>query len=116
MFSLTLASIAHDKCENHVQHKQIRIVVSSLSFTRNIMKIKMIFLIFLFESCDVNISKLHKLYEHSKVKKTLTMSLENDFKKQTTSENETRLQIAAAQANLTCQLLCMLQKDQQSLW
>ena len=55
----------------------------------------------MFKSCDVNIGKLHKLYKHSIVKKTVTMSLDNDFKKQTTLENETIVQIVAAQANVT---------------
>ena len=35
------------------------------------------------------------------MKKTVTMSLYNYFKRQTKSENETRVQIAAAQVNLT---------------
>ena len=52
-------------------------------------------------SCDINIAQLHKLHKHSTVKKTVTMYLDNYFKRQTTSENETRVQTEAAQANLT---------------
>ena len=51
-------------------------------------------------SCDVNIGKLHKLHKDNTVKKTITMSLDNYFKRQTTSKNKNRVQIAAAQANL----------------
>ena len=52
-------------------------------------------------SIDVDIGTLHKLHKHSTVKKTVTISLDNYFKRQATSENKTRVQIEAAQANLT---------------
>ena len=35
------------------------------------------------------------------MKKTATMALDNYFKRQTISENETRVEIAATQSNLT---------------
>lgn len=55
-----------------------------------------------FESSrDINIGKLLKLLKHSAVKKTATMTLGNYFKRQTISENETRVEIAATQSNLT---------------
>ena len=52
-------------------------------------------------SCDINIGKLLKLLKHSAVKKTATMALDNYFKRQTISENETRVEFAATQSNLT---------------
>ena len=51
-------------------------------------------------SCDVNIFNLHELHKDSTLKKAVTISLDNYFKRQTTSENEVRVQITAAQANL----------------
>ena len=55
-----------------------------------------------FESSrDINIGKLLKLLKHSAVKKTATMTLDNYFKRQTISENETRVEIEATQSNLT---------------
>ena len=67
---------------------------------KRIVRIKLMFQMFQF-FCDANISKLHKLQKHSTMKKTVTMSLYNYFKRQTKSENETRVQIAAAQVSLT---------------
>ena len=67
----------------------------------------------LVSSCDGNIvclcchhrkiqafKTLYKLYTLSTVKRTVTISLDNYFKRQTTSENEARIQTAAAPANL----------------
>ena len=45
--------------------------------------------------------KLHQHYKHNTVKKTVSMSLDNNCKRKTTLDNEARTQIATAQASLT---------------